>query len=78
MAKEEKKVSEMNDEERLAYHKAEAQKIQSKNRWMGKGGIWSTFRNIGKDIYNDKDLDTATKKEKLQEQINAFVEERLS
>lgn len=51
--------------------------IKSRNNWTGQGGIWHTFRQIGKRFYNVKGMDSSVKVEKLRAEIDAFVKERL-
>ena len=66
------------DTTRIEELKTELRSLTSKNRWVGKGGIWSTYRNIGKTFYNDKEKSTEEKKVQLKTDIEAFVNERLN
>ena len=66
------------DAKKIEELKTELRSLTSKNRWLGKGGLWGTFRAIGKPFYNDKDKTTEEKKAQLKTDIEAFVNERLS
>ncbi len=66
------------DTKKIEELKTELRELTSKNRWLGKGGLWGTFRSIGRTFYNDKTKTTEEKKEQLKIDIETFVNDRLN